>query len=149
MKSMRRVVSTLLLAGSLACGVVSTAHALSVQESFANATAPGWTLSGLATLTGTGAPDPVGQGWLRLTPLVPGGPGFAYHDEVVPTDRRITVTFQFAAWGDPNFGSADGLTFFLFDATGGFTPGNPGLGGGGAILLLGSFAVLSRRQRGS
>ena len=105
MTTMRRLCSTLLLAGSIA-GFASLAHALTVNESFAGAsTGPGWTLDGSAALTGTGAPDPIGSGWLRLTPAS-GGQGYAYYSQVLPISERITVSFDFADWGGTG---ADGL----------------------------------------
>src|ERR1700748_3104537 len=42
------------------------AGTLLFSESFENASAPGWTFTGNASLTG-GTSDPAGQGWLRLT----------------------------------------------------------------------------------
>jgi hypothetical protein len=140
MKSMRLVVSTLLLAGSLACGVVSTAHALSVTESFANATAPGWTLSGSAVLTGTGAPDPVGSGWLRLTPAT-GGQGYAIYSQPYETTERVLILFDFADYGGTTNPTADGLAFFLFNAAAPFAGGNGGGGFGYEAMANGALAV--------
>ena len=102
------------------------AHAQSVVEPFSGPTpGPGWTLSGDAVLTGTGGIDPVGAGWLRLNPDT-GGMGFAYHDSVVSTAGQIVVAFDFAATGG-SAPPADGISFFLFDAS---TPFQPGDGGG-------------------
>jgi hypothetical protein len=127
----------LLLAGSMV-GFTSIAHAVTVTESFTGATTgPGWTLSGSASLTGTGAPDPIGSGWLRLTP-VSGGVGYAYFSQVLPITERITVSFEFADWGGSG---ADGLTFFLFDAGGGFTTGGGGGTFGYETMPTGALAV--------
>lgn len=117
----------------LGAGLFATAvSALSVNEPFSGpAPGSGWVLSGDATMTGTGAPDPIGSGWLRLTPAT-GGIGFAYNSAVISTRSPITAAFDFAAYGGS--GSADGLTFFLFSASGGFAPG----GGGGSLGYQGS-----------
>jgi len=137
MTGMHRVVSSWLVAASM-LGLASFAHAVTVSESFTGAsTGPGWTLSGSATLTGTGAPDPVGAGWLRLTPAS-GGQGYAYNSQVLPITQRITVSFEFADWGGTG---ADGLTFFLFNAAEGFSTGNGGGGFGYEAMPTGVLAV--------
>jgi hypothetical protein len=137
-KSIRRTLSTLLLAGTFGLAA-STAHAISVTESFANATAPGWTLSGSATLTGTGAPDPVGSGWLRLTPAS-GGQGYAIYSASFATTESAVISFDFADYGGVS-PSADGLTFFLFDAAAPFAPGFGGGNFGYIQMPNGALAV--------
>jgi len=137
-KSMRRTLSTLLLAGTFGLAA-ATAHAISVTESFANATAPGWTLSGSATLTGTGAPDPAGSGWLRLTPAS-GGQGYAIYSNAFATTESAVISFDFADYGGVS-PSADGLTFFLFNAAGPFAGGNGGGGFGYVAMANGALAV--------
>src|SRR5262245_1623762 len=125
MTSMRHAASTLLLAGSLACGIATSAHAISVTESSANATAPGWTLSGSAVLTGTGSPDPAGSGWLQLTPAT-GGQGYAIYSAAFSTSERVVIAFDFADYGGATSPTADGLAFFLFNAATPFAGGNGG-----------------------
>ena len=139
MTSMRRIVSTFLLAGTFGFWAASMAHALSVTESFANATAPGWTLSGSAILTGTGAPDPVGSGWLRLTPAT-GGQGYAIYSNAFATTERVVVSLDFASYGGVS-PSADGFTFFLFDAASPFATGFGGGNFGYVGMANGALAV--------
>jgi Bacterial lectin/IPTL-CTERM motif len=141
MMYIRCLAQRLLFAGAMAGWVASVAHAATVNESFAGAsTGPGWTLAGSAALTGTGIPDPVGSGWLRLTPAIGAVSGFAYHDLVLPISVPITVTFEFAEWGGST-PPADGMTFFLFDAAGGFTVGDGGGGFGYTSMPTGALAV--------
>lgn len=129
-----------MLVALLAIGpAASVALAVTVSEPFSGATAPGWTFSGSAVLTGTGVPDPVGAGWLRLNPAS-GGQGYAYHSEVLPISQPISVTFNFANYGGSN-PTADGLTFFLFDAGAGFSTGFGGGGMGYENMPTGALAV--------
>ncbi len=90
---------------------------------------PDWKLAGntagLPVLTGTGSPDPVGSGWLRLTDLGINEASSAYYDCAIPTARGLVIEFDYATWGG---NGADGLSFFLFD---GSTPSfNVGADGG-------------------
>ena len=69
-----RLLAKLPLCGLLWAAFAIPVHAqmVKVQQSFTGATAPGWTLGGSAVLTAAGATpiDPVGSGWLRLTPAL-------------------------------------------------------------------------------
>ncbi|HEX2981203.1 MAG TPA: hypothetical protein VHO48_13120, partial [Anaerolineaceae bacterium] len=89
-----------------------SAAAFPIQESFANASAPGWVLGGSSVLTGNGSTDPVGAGWLRLTNIGASSGGYAYYDTAFPSTKGIVVSFDYAIWGGTG---ADGLAFFLFD----------------------------------
>ncbi len=110
----------------------ASALAQAISEPFSTATpGPGWTLSGSAVLTGDGVIDPVGSGWLRLNPAA-GGLGYAYHGAVLPTNAVITVAFDFALWGG-SVPPADGMTFFLWDASAAFASGS----GGGYLGYMG------------
>ena len=140
MKSMLRAASTMLIVGSMAGLVASNAHAISVTESFANATAPGWTLSGSAILTGTGAPDPAGAGWLRLNPAS-GGQGYAIYSQSFSIGERVVISFDFANYGGTTDPTADGLSFFLFDAASAFSGGDGGGGFGYTSMPNGALAV--------
>jgi uncharacterized repeat protein (TIGR01451 family) len=89
------------------------------SETFTNSLAtlrPDWKLagntSGLPMLTGTGSPDPAGNGWLRLTDLGNNEASSAYYDCAIPTARGLVIEFDYATWGGSG---ADGLSFFLFD----------------------------------
>ena len=97
------------------------------QESFSGPTAPGWQLFGNAVLTGDGGTDPVGQGWLRLTPNEMGQLGSAVYTTALPTAYGIQVTFQWATYGGSG---ADGIAFYFIDGA----TQNPTQGCGGGPL---------------
>ena len=129
--------------------VISAAPALAQSESFANSTATGWRLGGVARLTAAG-PTPIdaeGQGWLRLTPAEPvsteaGRQGYAFYETPINPAVGLHVEFEYAIYGGSG---GDGLTFFMFD---GATPNSSfeiGASGGGlgyapTVKLLGGTA---------
>jgi uncharacterized repeat protein (TIGR01451 family) len=88
---------------------------LPFAESFTGSTAPGVIFGGnpnAAQLT-SGGPDPVGQGFLRITNNSTNQTGFAYNNDVVLPGVGLSVEFEYFIYGGNN---GDGLTFFLFDA---------------------------------
>jgi hypothetical protein len=76
-------------------------------------TAPGWTLAGIAQLTG-GVQDPVGNGWLRLTSNSKNQEGSAYFNTAFDISQGAIIQFDFTSWGGTG---ADGYSVYLFDAT--------------------------------
>ena len=88
----------------------------------------GWTLGGTpssAILTGNGAIDPVGNGWLRLTNATGNQTGFAYNNTAFDLSAGLLIEFDYATWGGTG---ADGYSVYLFDA--GVSPFNIGAFGG-------------------
>lgn len=128
------------------CALLSTARAqFSYSEDFKNATAPGWVLnpagnstpgtvltSGAAPRSGdpeTGTIDPSGSGWLRLTNNSLNLANAVYFDTPIPSaGNSVTIAFGANFWGGNNYAStgADGITFFLYDASKTFNVGSSG-----------------------
>jgi len=89
-----------------------SAAALVVDSSMTGTTAPGWTLAGIAALTG-GNEDPVGDGWLRLTSNSKDQEGSAYFNTAFDISQGAIIQFDFTSWGGTG---ADGYSVYLFDA---------------------------------
>lgn len=88
-----------------------------ISESFMNSSAPGWVIGGVAQLT-SGNPDPVGQGWLRLTNNTNNQKGYAYYNVAFPSSLGVRLEFDFLAWGGSGGNrGADGISVFLFDGS--------------------------------
>ncbi len=98
-------------------------------ESFKNSTAPGITFGGvpsafltaggdaynLETQTHTGTPiDANGNGYLRLTNRLNNQKGYIYSNSIFPSTQGLTVEFEYYIYGGSG---ADGISFFLYDAT--------------------------------
>ncbi len=84
------------------------------NESFMNSTSPGMNLGGTASLTsGTGS-DAVGNGYLRLTNIANSQAGYVYSSNSFPSSKGISVSFEYYTYGG---NGADGISFFLYDAT--------------------------------
>ena len=105
-------------------------------ESFRNSTASGVVFGGVpyAFLTAYGASadggspiDRQGEGYLRLTNAAKNQKGFVYNTTNFPSTDGLKVEFEYAIYGGNR---ADGICFFLFDATA--TPFNIG-GFGGSL----------------
>lgn len=130
--------------GALIVGLVSQAFGqFSYSEDFKNSTAPGWNFFTGGTnpspvLTSGATPnaadpesgdayiDPNGQGWLRLATSTTGQANAVYFDTPIPSaGNEVTINFGANMWGGNGFGNtgADGLTFFLYDASQSFQPG--------------------------
>ena len=93
------------------------------NESFKGATAPsvrfggGAPGEGLAFLTADPAHgiDPVGSGYLRLTNNSKYQKGYVYNDEVeIPSGNGLQIDLEYFVYGGTG---ADGISFFLFDAS--------------------------------
>lgn len=102
-----------------------------VTEDFRSGNNPDVIRGDDAILT-SGTVDPVGAGWLRLTPGSGNRKGYAYINKTFPSSLGILVDFEYKMWrstSDSDNG-ADGLSVFLFD---GATP-TFSLGGYGGSL---------------
>jgi gliding motility-associated-like protein len=85
-------------------------------QSFKNALASGTIFGGTpnsALLTGGGI-DAEGQGYLRLTSNTNNQNGFAHNTSAFPTANGLSISFDYFTYGGSG---ADGLAFFLYDAT--------------------------------
>lgn len=85
----------------------------------------------------SGVNDPVGSGWLRLTPDLQSRKGFAYINKTFPSSLGILVDFEFKMWrtrsGNQNTNEGgDGFSVYLFD--GATTTAQFQLGGYGGSL---------------
>ncbi|UOQ73574.1 Ig-like domain-containing protein [Hymenobacter cellulosilyticus] len=70
----------------------------------------------MARLTGTGGTnDPVGSGYLRLTPAEENQAGYAIDNVGFPSSAGFTISFEFFSYGGTTPG-ADGFSVFLVDA---------------------------------
>jgi len=163
---------------------LNTAQAqFSYSEDFKNSTAPGWVLnpagnstpgtiltSGATPRSGdpeSGVIDPSGAGWLRLTNNTLTLANAVYFDTPVPSaGNSVTIAFGANFWGGNNYNStgADGITFFLYDASKTFQVGatggaigyaqNSGVGGlngayvGVAFDPYGNFSTTNEGRQG-
>jgi hypothetical protein len=117
----------------------------SYSEDFRNSTAPGWVLnpagnsspgpiltSGAAVRSGdpgSGTIDSSGSGWLRLTNNTLNLANAVYFDTPIPSaGNSVTIAFGANFWGGNNYvgTGADGITFFLYDASKSFDVGSSG-----------------------
>ena len=147
-------------------------------ESFKNATATGITFGGapsafltaggtaydIQTQAHTGSPiDPNGDGYLRLTNRLNNQKGYIYSNSIFPSTQGLTVEFEYYIYGGSG---ADGISFFLFDATaepfniGGFggslgyaqinttNPTSPGVSKGYLAVGLDEFGNFSNPSEG-
>lgn len=104
--------------------VPAVASSILLDENFKGTTAPGWTLTGQATLT-AGTVDTPGNGWLRLTPATTNQTGFAYMDDALPFNYGLDIDFRYSVWGGTG---ADGFALVMFD--GSMAPTTAGAYGG-------------------
>ena len=99
---------------------VTTFAQFPFTETFRNATAPGMVYGNQVAsmtpfLTASNGTDPVGSGYLRLTNNSKYQAGYAYNDvNVFPSYYGLDATFEYSQYGGTG---ADGITFFLFDAS--------------------------------
>jgi hypothetical protein len=129
---------------SLCCLVLAHISAFAqftYTESFKNNTAPGWDTNfyndqgvgpGIRLTSGAtavaGDPetlnsiiDPSGQGWMRLTNTLGNQANATFFATPIPSaGNKVTISFGFNAFGGTG---ADGITFFLYDASAAFSPG--------------------------
>ncbi|WP_017259302.1 T9SS type B sorting domain-containing protein [Pedobacter arcticus] len=101
-------------------------------QSFKNATAPDIQFGGIPTAALTASPavniDPDGSGYLRLTNNSQDQRGYIYSTETFDTDQGLNISFEYYTYGGSG---ADGICFFLFDAT---AAGSFNIGGFGGSL---------------
>ncbi len=86
-----------------------------INETFRGSSSTGVTLGGSATLT-SGNVDPVGNGWLRLTPSTTNQLGYGIVNATFPSTLGVLVDFEYTAWRTSSSG-ADGFSVFLYDAS--------------------------------
>ena len=123
-RSPARALGALSLVCALSLAPAAARAQFPITQSFEGSSAPGWSLLGTAALTGTGAIDPVGQGWLRLTSATTGQAGSAIYNTAFSSSAGIVVTFTYADYGGTG---ADGFSFYLIDgSTATPTVGQPG-----------------------
>ncbi len=85
------------------------------NESFMNSTAQGINFGGSPTAYLTsGNVDPNGNGYLRLTSNSGNQKGYAFSSSSFPASKGISVSFEYSTYGGSG---ADGICFFLFDAS--------------------------------
>jgi len=125
----QRLPARLVLAVMLVLGIsifsMTLLAAPPITESFRNATASGWIISGSAILT-SGDPDSAGDGWLRLTNTGKNQAGSAIYDVAFSSTDGTEITFYYATWGGTH---ADGISFYLIDGS-----VSPTVGGTGGAL---------------
>ena len=127
---------TMLMALGSAAAAVLVAKKVQAQttvtENFRNSTAPNWTLGGTNSVAGTnytptltgGTVDASGSGWLRLTPNTQNLSAYAlYNNSVASKNTTVSASFDFATWNQGGIGAADGIAFFIMDASKTFSPG--------------------------
>jgi uncharacterized repeat protein (TIGR01451 family) len=99
---------------ALTCGAAPVRAQFKVTQSFTDASAPGWTLTGNAFLTAPSL-DPVGSGWLRLTAAATNQKGVAlYTGGSFSGAQAVVMKFNYVSWGGTG---ADGIGLFLYDST--------------------------------
>lgn len=125
--------------------MAASAQVVTINQGFTGTTAPGWVLGGSGytpILTAAQGIDPNGSGWLRLTSSSGNQATYAYNSTAFnAANATIAVQFNYASY---NGTGADGLTFFLADASKTFGVGAYGgslgyaqktlAGGGGADI---------------
>lgn len=150
--SLRGLANALLAMAALFAGVCGAeAQLVVVNETFTGTTAPGWTRGGTGytpILTAAQGIDPNGSGWLRLTSSGNNQSTYAYNSTSFAATNSgvgttIAVKFNYASY---NGTGADGITFFLADASKTFQVGAYGgslgyaqktLAGGGEANIAG------------
>lgn len=121
------------------CG---NAFAYTYSESFTGTTAAGWTAyqqgAGpgprltAGTTAGSGDPetgtiDTAGQGWLRMTNITQQqANSFVFDSAIAANNNTFSINFEVAMWNKNGSGAADGITFFMYDASQAFAPGATG-----------------------
>lgn len=141
-------------------------------ESFRNSTARGVVFGGTPSAfltaggnssTGGTPIDPNGNGYLRLTNAANNQKGYVYNTTSFPSTEGLQVEFEYYIYGG---NGADGISFFLFDATvnpfniGGFggslgyaqitttTPTSPGVSKGYLAVGLDEYGNFSNPTEG-
>jgi autotransporter-associated beta strand protein len=143
--TMRQATAFILLFAAILLPKVADAQVVTINQSFNGTTAPGWVLGGTGytpILTAAQGIDPNGSGWLRLTSNGGNQATYAY-DSTAFNAANATIAAQFS-YASYNGTGADGITFFLADASKTFSVGAYGgslgyaqktaAGGGGADI---------------
>lgn len=126
--SMKSLWARLLCIFVFASLAVAHLRAQVVSSSFKNSTEAGWTFTGTGytpTLT-SGAGDPTGNGWLRLTNTAGNLATSAYYDTAFNSQNAsIYATFDFQSYGGSGGSTigGDGIVFFLYDGAVPFSVG--------------------------
>lgn len=111
-----------LLAILLSVGAILTSNKVyaqfSIDEPFKNTTTNNQIVFGDDARLTSGIEDPVGAGWLRLTPDETSRKGFAYINTPMPSNLGVLVDVEYKSWRRvaDSYNGADGITVFLFDA---------------------------------
>lgn len=86
---------------------------------FKTSSQKGIVVSGAAKLTAATGQDAEGQGYLQLTEDKMNLVGYMYAEDSFPSNYGLTATFEFFTYrtGANGFNQADGICFFLFDAS--------------------------------
>jgi fibronectin-binding autotransporter adhesin len=101
----------------LICSVVSLRAQTIIVENFSNSSLPGWTVG---NETGGYTPSVVNN-WLRLTTANTQQSTYAvYNSSFASLNTSVYADFQYRSYGGTG---ADGITFFLFDASQTFSAG--------------------------
>lgn len=110
-----------------------------ITENFKGFSTGNITIGGSAKLT-AGKEDPVGNGWLRLTPDSTDKIGYGYVNQSFPSTLGVLVDFEYTDWRRivVNKGAADGFSVFLYDATKANSIGGKGGSLGYAPILSGN-----------
>ncbi|RYE17011.1 MAG: hypothetical protein EOP42_33000, partial [Sphingobacteriaceae bacterium] len=116
-------------------------------ESFMNSTATGVNFGGSPTafLTSGMGSDAVGNGYLRLTTSGNNQKGYAFSSNSFPSSKGISVNFEYFTYGG---NGADGICFFLYDASVADASFSVGSYGGGLGYTDINSAGLSRGYLG-
>jgi fibronectin-binding autotransporter adhesin len=114
----------------LALALARRSQAQTVTSSFETNSAPGWVFGSANTNTfipflTSGNIDPSGQGWLRMTDNNQNESTYALYTggTITGAGRSVFASFDFTFWDQGGIGAADGLTFFLYDASQTFSVG--------------------------
>ena len=119
------------------------------HETFRNTAAPGLVVSGAGKLTAAAGIDVPGAGYLRLTENTNNSVGYVYSQADFPSNYGITASFEFFTYkpGALSYNQADGISFFLFDASvNSFRPG--GMGGSMGYAQLYNVPGLAKGYMG-
>jgi uncharacterized repeat protein (TIGR01451 family) len=114
----RNIVNSAFMAIALLLLLSSPSYAqFSINETFKTNSSGNVTTGGSARLT-SGIADPIGEGWLRLTPDSTNKVGYGYVNQSFPSNLGVLVDFEYVSWRRraDNYGGADGFSVFLFDA---------------------------------
>jgi uncharacterized repeat protein (TIGR01451 family) len=126
--------------GSMLLSLAAVSQAATISEGFTDSSAPGWVLGNNACLTAStsvacgsnntvatsvAGNDSPGNGWLRLTSARENQKGFAYYNVPINPAQGLVVSFEYATYGGKGIGTyasagpagADGIAFFMFDAS--------------------------------